>query len=312
MDLYQQFREITVHQSGLITSDQASALGATRHQLHKRVEDGRLVHVAPRVYALAGMPITEQVRLRAALLEASGRSAVSHSTAAAHWGLDGFTSAPFHITRLRDGTFEPTSLSTVHTTRRLPDSHLVDADGLLVTTPARTLFYLAAHVGFDRLERLIDACLHRRLTTPVLLHRTLHELSGKGQRGIAAMRTILAARPPGYVPAESGLETRVAQLLSESFLTEFRRQVEIRDARGFVARVDFLHATRQLILEIDSDLHHTSISDTRADARRQARLESLGYLVVRLREHDIWHRPRHVLGQVRDGVKAAPRRTQAA
>lgn len=313
MDLDRQIREVTLHQSGLVTSAQAMALGASRHQLQKRVELGRLVRVAPHVYALAGMPITERVLLHAALLEASGRSAISHSTAAAHWALPGFTLVPFQVTRLRDGTFEPTTLATVHTTRRLPDSHVVDVgDGLLITTPTRTLFDLAPRTGINRLERLMDHCLNQELTTIALLRRTLSELSGKGQRGITSMRTLLRERVDGYVPAESGLETRVTQVLGEVSLTGFRRQVEIHDADGSVGRVDLLHQTHLLVLEIDSDVHHTSISDVRADAVRQARLEALGYTVVRITEHEAWHRPSDVIELVRTGLEAAPRKPSAA
>lgn len=312
MTLDDKIRELTVRQSGLITSAQAVALGASRHQMFERVERGLFRHIAPRVFALGGMPITERVMLHAALLEAAGRSAVSHSSAAAHWGWPGFTLAPFHLTRLRDGTFEPATLGTVHTTRRLPDSHVVDDDGVLITTPTRTLFDIAPQVGTERLERLTDWCLSHSLTTPDLLRATLRELSGKGQSGVAAMRTIVEDRPADYVPAESGLETRVVQLLNDVFLTGFRRQVVITDADGFVARVDLAHDQRMLILEIDSDVHHTSITDVRADKVRQARLEALGYTVVRIPEHEIWHRPDQMITRVRAGIEAASYRRSAA
>ncbi len=305
MDIDQRLNELTKTQSGLFTSRQARDLGLSPEDIRARVRRDSHVHVTRHVYAVAGMPISPRVLLHAAVLEASGRSVVSHSSAAAHWGMEGFTLAPFQITRLRDGTFEPTTLGRVHTTQRLPDTHVVDVDGLLITSPTRTLFDLSSQIGRDRLERLLEACLHRRITSIQLLRRTLCELSGKGQRGVVAMRALVEARPVGYVPAESGLELRAIRMLEEAAITGWRRQVEVHDADGLIGRVDLLHERRMLIVEIDSDLHHTSLSDVRADQVRQRRLEAQGYAVVRITEHEVWHPSRALYARVREALDRA-------
>ena len=63
----------------------------------------------------------------------------------------------------------------------------------------------------------------------------------------------------------------------------------------WVGRVDFVDPERRRVIEIDSELHHTSLLDRAADARRDAAMADAGYQVVRIREHDVWHRPEEVV-----------------
>lgn len=298
-ELDAQLGAIARHQSGLFTTKQAMDLGATSDQLVYRRRRGDFAPIAPLVFCLRGVPITDHLLLHAALLGAGGRSAVALSSAAALWKYPGFCLRPFQITRTRDGTFPPSTLGTVHATRRLPDSHLAEVDGLLVTTPTRTLFDLARVVRVERLERLIDHAWARRLTSGALLDRTLKELSGKGQTGITVMRELLAVRGPDHRPPESNLEARFGALMGDAGLGGFERQIELGDEAGWIGRVDFVHRARKVVVEVDSDLHHMSISDRRADAARRERLEAAGWTVLRVTEHEVWHRPDHVVVRIR-------------
>ncbi len=257
---------------------------------------------------MGGVPLSDDLMLHAALLEAGGRSAVSHSSAAAWWGFPGFTLRPFELVRLRDGTFEQGSLGTVHTTRRLPDTHVAEVDGMLITTPTRTLFDLAPRLYADRTAKLIDRAWARYQTSGPLLHRTLRELSGRGQTGITLMRELLAVRGPDYIPPESNLEARFGELAIEAGLRDLRRQVWLGDDVGLIGRVDFYDDRRKIVFEIDSDLHHTSISDRERDAARQLRLEAEGWRVVRITEFEVWHRPAELVRRLRE-VRGPRRRT---
>ena len=176
-----------------------------RESCASAVRNGSLVRLAPRVLAIGGAPITDELLLFAAWLECGGRSALSHETAAAHWGFPGFRSRPIQLVRRRDGTFPPVSLGRVHTTRELPDTQVVEADGLLVTTPARTLFDLAPRIHPGRLEKLLDRAWSRRLVNWRIMNRTFIELQRRGRPGIRIMRELLEARPVDYVPPDSNL-----------------------------------------------------------------------------------------------------------
>ncbi len=58
---------------------------------------------------------------------------------------------------------------------------------------------------------------------------------------------------------------------------------------------DHVDQERNLVIEIDSDLHHTTWTDRAADRRRDQALNSAGYRVVRVTEQQIWYRPHEVV-----------------
>lgn len=300
-------RALARSQQGCLTSTQAIRLGLTEEGLRHRVARGALVRIAPRVFVVGGKPIDDISLMVAAVLEAGGRSALSHGSAAAYWAFPGFQLRPIEVTRQRDGTFPDSTLATVHTTRILVERHLALVHGIHVTTPARTLFDLAPRLHPARLERLIDRAWSDGLVTIPLLERTLTELRARGRAGIAIMRQLIAARRDGLRPPESGLEARFQQLLAEDGQAPMERQVDV-GADAWIGRVDFLDRKAKLIVEIDGDRFHGSLSDRRADEERTRKLEAAGWTVIRLTAFDVWHRPR----EVQDRVRRARRQSAAA
>ena len=226
-------------------------------------------------------------------------SAVGFDTAAAHWSFPGFRFEPIHVIRLRDGTFPPVRFARLHTTTVFTNTQLVDSDGVLITTPARTLFDLAGQVHPGRLERLIDRAWARRLINWHIMNRTFRELQSRGRAGIAVMRELLEARPIDYAPPESNLEARFRQLLRDDGQVEMDRQLNVGSERAWLGRVDFIDRPMRLIVEIQSNLHHTSISDQRDDEQRRDDMERAGWKFAEVSEWDLWHAPSRVQQQVR-------------
>lgn len=74
-------------------------------------------------------------------------------------------------------------------------------------------------------------------------------------------------------------------------VTGFDQQVNICDARGFVARVDFVHEATRTIIEVDGIgkylLEGREAMNKESD--RHNRLLSLGYTVIRMRFKDLLH-----------------------
>lgn len=70
-----------------------------------------------------------------------------------------------------------------------------------------------------------------------------------------------------------------------------------RDVGGadWIGRADYVDPEKKIVVEIDSDLHHGSLLDQEADGRRDQALRAAGYAVLRIREHDLWHRPEEVV-----------------
>ncbi len=111
-----------------------------------------------------------------------------------------------------------------------------------ITTPARTIFDLAslAHLHPGRVARALDAMWAARLVDHRSLTQMLEHLQGKGRPGIRLMRTLLAERGEGYVPAESSLERRFLAVCERFGIVGFDRQVLLGDDQP-IGRVDFVH-----------------------------------------------------------------------
>jgi very-short-patch-repair endonuclease len=108
------------------------------------------------------------------------------------------------------------------------------------------------------------------------------------------MRRLLAERAGAYDPPASNLEARLHAVATQAGVHSLVRQCDVGGA-DWIGRVDYLDRDRRLVVEVDSDLHHTSLLDEAADAARDAALAGAGYTVVRIKEQDLWHRPDEVV-----------------
>ncbi|HEY6533551.1 MAG TPA: DUF559 domain-containing protein [Acidimicrobiales bacterium] len=66
-----------------------------------------------------------------------------------------------------------------------------------------------------------------------------------------------------------------------------------------IARVDALDREALLVVQVDGDRHHTALLDVQRDERQDAALRSLGWTVLRIKEHDVWYQRDRVAQQVR-------------
>jgi very-short-patch-repair endonuclease len=286
-------------QLGLVCIDQLDDLGLAPTDVFRRTERGRLEWLSPRVLRVVGSQRTSWQRALAATMDAGDDAAVSHRSAAAFYRIPGFRIDPVHVTRQRQGNKRPSNLAVIHEPRLLLPEHIVQRGPVRLTTPARTLFDLAAMVHVDRLARNVDAMIVRRYTSPPALHAMLRVLARRGRPGIRNMREVLAERPIGYKPPESALEARVAQALVNGGLDAPERQVDLGDDDGWVARVDLYYRPLQLIIFVDGDFWHSMLSDRAGDARQQARLERAGFHVERVDEKTVYLDPHSIVRLVR-------------
>jgi hypothetical protein len=150
--------------------------------------------------------------------------------------------------------------------------------GIPCTSVVRTVCDLAAILGRDDLELVIEDALRRNLTTVERL-RWRNELLG-GRRGTARLRELLLARLPGRA-AESPWEVRLAQLLRRAHLPEPVRQFDVFDDAGaFVARLDLAYPDRRLAVEFDSERWHSGRQKLDEQSARSNRLTHAGWRVV--------------------------------
>lgn len=295
MNLDSRLRELAERQHGVIGRAQARELGADRHHLRRRAESPDWEALTSRVLRLIGSGRTFRQRCMAAAIDTGGGAVISHETAAALWRLPGFPAGVVHLTGAVGRWANHSALATLHLSCSLPDGHLRLFEHIPVTSPPRTIFDLAGVLHAGRTERALDNALARGLTSVRALHDVTDALARKGRPGSAVMRRLLAdRRASSYRPPESNMEARFESIVKGAGLHTFVRQ---RDVGGdqWIGRVDYLDPDRRLIVEIDSDLYHGTLTDGLADAERDAALAGAGYEVVRVGEHELWHRPEEVV-----------------
>jgi very-short-patch-repair endonuclease len=287
--------DLAAQQYGTAAVRQLRAAGISRHIQRRRVEARRWILQTPRVLRLPGAPESAEQRVMIAALDAGADAIASHETAAWLWRLPGFAAGEFVMRRR-----EPTSgARPAHRPTLVLPHHRTMVRDIPCTTLPRTLFDLSSVLPGTRMERLVDTVITRSPAMLPALHRMFAELAKRGRPGIASMRRILADRPRGTVVPASGLERRFEEILKNAGLAPLARQVDLGGA-SWLGRVDYLDEVLRIPFEIDSALHHSSLSDARRDAARDAAMVAAGFReVVRIPEEDVWHRPWLVVEAVR-------------
>lgn len=291
-------RRLAERQHGVVTRSQARDLASSRDTFRARIRSPGWVEATPLVVTMAGAPSTFYQECMIAVLDAGPGALVSHVTAAALWDLPGFGPSQVHVSRLRGRSGRDAACAELHEPRLLPHHHGSDFQGIPVTTVARTLFDLAGAVHPARAERALDNALNHKMVGLRMLRATTIELLERGRTGSALMRQLLAARGAGYIPPASGLEARFLALLAGAGIELPRGQVDL-GAGIWVGRVDFFWRAEKLVVEIDSDRHHTAKLDRESDARRDDALRAAGFRVLRITEHQLRERPAEVVSLVR-------------
>jgi very-short-patch-repair endonuclease len=297
--IYPDLLDVAEGQHGLVARRQALQYGLSRSAWRHLVGTADWAAITPQVARRVGAPVTLQQRTLAAVLDLGPPAYVSHRSAAALWGLTGFSVQPIDVMVLRGGRETKTELGIVHRPRHLPDPFAAVLDDVPVVRPALVLLQLAPLVSPQRLRRLLDRLWARRLLSGPSVRRELDGLMHRGRPGTAALRALLDSLPPDYVPPASGLEGRFAHILERAGLSAMRRQVDLGDDSGWCGRVDFVDAEVPLVAEVDSDRYHLALTDVEADRARQERLAAAGFTVIRFTEGQIWHQPDEVVRRVR-------------
>jgi hypothetical protein len=301
-DIDVELRRLAERQHGVVSRAQVRHLGLGRAGVARRLDGAEWERLSSQVLRLAGSRRSFEQRCMAGALDRGG--VVSGVTAASLWRLPGFVGGPVHVSLLRGTNGSTSSLALQHRPRFLPERHHTVLDGVPVTTVARTLFDLAGSVHPKRAERALDNGLSHRLVDLESLRLVTIELLARGRKGSALMRLLLTDRGAGYIPPASGLEARFLAALIEAGVELPERQVDL-GGDTWQARVDFLYRLLRLVIEIDSDRHHSAKSDREADARRDAALRAAGFRVLRISEEDLCQRPHLVVASIRSALSQA-------
>ncbi|HEY7718359.1 MAG TPA: type IV toxin-antitoxin system AbiEi family antitoxin domain-containing protein [Pedococcus sp.] len=303
--------DLAAAQQGAFSSRQASHFGVSRIDLHRLVARGDLIHVRRGAFLLAGAleGLTAEagyaVRTRAVLLSRPQQSWASHHAALAVSGLPlvGLDLNRFDV--CADVRRESRSGSV--TTHALPTGEpCLLVNGVPCVSTETALLQTAVRHGVRSAVVAADAALHRGLVGD----DTLAEAAARLDLGVRSAARVGRLRalvdPASESPGES-----LTRLLLGGLGLGFRSQVDIRDDKGFVGRVDFLVEGR-IILEFDGLVKYDGAQGREAlaaEKRREDRLRAAGYEVVRLTWADL-DRPEKLARRLREArARARARRS---
>lgn len=283
-------RRLGMRQYGVASRRQARDHGLDANAVDHRIAKAELEAVTRRVLRFPGSSASDLQRVMIEVLDAGLGAVASHRTAAALWGLPGFHFELVEITRPRPRALRRAG-HVEHRPRLLLPHHVTEVQGIPCTSLPRTLFDLAAAgLPYGRLFNLVSTVVAKSPAMAATLRTTLEELAAKGRPGIAVMRSILAEHPPGTMPV-TGLERKFETILRRAGERPLVRQVDL-GGHSWIGRVDYLDPEVLLIVEVDSQRHHTSPADRARDAARDAALLDAGYReVLRIPEEWIWWEP---------------------
>jgi very-short-patch-repair endonuclease len=228
-----------------------------------------------------------------------GLAALSHSSAAAFYGIGLEQAAGIEVTRL---SADPIRLkgAKVHRRPRLKPGWFVHRNGIPVTSPVQTLIDLAARHDQRTVERFVNEADRVGLVRTDALREALHRHSG--ERGVGRLRTILDRRTFRYTRSE--LERAFLPLARQAGLPLPRTSVYVDGHE-----VDFHFPSLNLVVETDGLTYHRTPAQQAKDLERDHDHSAAGTHRLRFSHGQIRYEPDRVVRTLRSTasrLKASP------
>lgn len=262
---------VAAAQDDLIALSDVRRVGGTKDRANARVARKQWQRPQRGIYLHRGAPPSWAQAVRAAILYAAGAVA-SHRSAAFLLGLD---AEPVGVELTVTQSDRP-SPKGVHVYRsRRPLTRVRRINGIPVTSVERTLIDLAAVLDLEPLERSVESALLQRKTTEERIYVALIAEGGRGVRGTKRLWRLMHDRPRGR-PARSVFEIRTTHLLRDGGLTGFVRNYPVLvDGESF--EIDNAFVDEMVAIEADGAAFHSTRTQRERDARRQRKLEAVGW-----------------------------------
>jgi hypothetical protein len=287
--------DVAERQYGVFSHEQAIHAGYSHAAIQRKVQDGTWRRVCSGVYAIAGVPLAFGAVVFARTLQV-GEALASHRTAAALYGLEGFTG----WRRIELVVFDRRGIAStsvvVHRPRVWLAGDAAAVAGIPATSACRTVFDLATICPLRRLEIAFDDALRKGLVTVEEMARRMDAVRRPGVRGLKKMATIITDRSANDLE-DSELETIFRKLITGAGLPLPVGQYTIwRDDGSFVAEVDFAYPEIRLAIELDSWTFHGSRRPFEKDRVQDYELFDLGWDTLRFTKSDLRRRGERVVG----------------
>jgi very-short-patch-repair endonuclease len=286
-------------QNGLVSLDQARALGISSRKWSRLHASGHLQHRHNGVSSLFGFPSTYDQRALAATLALGGVGIASHRTAAYFW--NAWTPGgdePIDIIIPDRGGGRSLTGVNVHRPRDRHDIAPIRLSGVRVTTATRTLLDLGA-IAPQAIPSVTERMLIAGSTTREHLRRAVALHSERGRAGIGPMRKLLESWPYADRPADSVFELRMDRLLMKHQMPRHQTQIEVGPFRIDLGWPEFKVAG-----ELDGWGKYERLAQFRDQARRDSYLQIAGWIVVHFTWHEVTRSPRRVIHEMQRALRS--------
>ena len=255
-------------QQGRVTLSQLRWLGVGPSTAQGWQAQGYLERVLPGVYAVGHSAPSREADLWAAVLYAGPGAMLSHGTAA-HWlGLIDYAPRRIEVSTPR----KVRSLQSFRVYARRPDLERQIHRGIPVTTIPVTMVDLAA----TGKPRVINRALGQLDFQRLLDVDSLLEACGSGRRGAKRLKEAIEEYDPRSKYANGPLEDAFYVLCTRRRLPLPTLNTHVHDIK-----VDAYWPQQGLVVELDSELAHSSPGRRRRDRRNDLTLRSHGLTVHR-------------------------------
>lgn len=279
-------RRVAARQGGLFTRAQARAAGLSAYQVRRRLAVGQWQRVAGQVLASRDLPISIALRDRAYALAVPG-AVLAGASAARQFGLD----VPDPRGYLWIGSRRQPALPGVRWLRDpLCHRDVMLADGVPVTNLARAVTDCLRFLDHDAAVRLLDRALQAAWILPTDVVAAAR--ANVGRWGAPQLARLARLANSG---ARSEAERVALALLRRAGIDGWLANQPIYDAAGLIGIGDLVFPAAKLVVEIDGWAYHRDREQFERDRRRQNRLITSGWTVLRFTWADITRRPRAVV-----------------
>ena len=277
---------LAARQHGAISLEQLAALGRSRSAVSRARSRGVLVDVAFGVVRIASSPETFRQRCMTLQLQADSVGFIGGTTAARILGLRAMPETPVNYTAPRTFRRTPPSWADLHITRWYDEvaDRQVLSDGLVVATPMRMLWGLAATFNQYRFERAAEDAWNLGLVSPPAAADYLERHRCRGKDGVTRLETWLEQALGRSRATQSNLERRLIEALEVVGLPTPERQFPLLLASGEVIHLDIAWPDVKLAVEPGDSAFHSARRAVRRDQARDRACVELGWRVVRFDE----------------------------
>ncbi len=274
-------------QHGMISRCQlVEQVGVSVPTINRGARTGLLVRVASGVFRIASSPDTFESRCAAASLFGAGDGFVGGTSAA-------------RLREMKRMNSDVVEYTVPHTFRsnpppwmRLRFTNWYDADehredfggGIVIATPLRMLFGLAARFNQHRFDGAADDAWNSGLITPESVAAFLGEHRRSGKNGVLRIERWLERALQQMSPSQSYLERDLIDAIDAIGLPVPRRQHPLRLRSGELIHLDAAWPDIRFAVEPGHSYFHRFGGGQERDHRRDAACGELGWHILRLDE----------------------------